>query len=231
MSLEGKKSKKTKRIMIIQKRVLVLGSAVLCMAMTSFANLITNGSFESGNFVPDANDTMSLPLGATDMTGWTVIAADLAWIGPSNPFSLSASDGSNFLDLSGYHDNAPYAGVEQTIPTVIGGQYEISLDLGLSTLYDTMPVGAVVNAGSDSTTFTSGTPSSINEWQTFTYDFTATSANTTIQIIGQVADDQSQKYIGLDNVSVQLIPEPGTLALFAGSGLIALVGWRRSRKV
>jgi hypothetical protein len=94
-----------------------------------------------------------------------------------------------------------------------------------------MPVGAVVNAGSDSTTFTSGTPSSINEWQTFTYDFTATSANTTIQIIGQVADDQSQKYIGLDNVSVQLIPEPGTLALFAGSGLIALVGWRRSRKV
>jgi hypothetical protein len=229
MSLQGKKSKKTKRIMIIQKRVLVLGSAVLCMAMTSFANLITNGSFENGNFVPDANDTMSLPLGATDMTGWTVIAADLAWIGPSNPFSLSASDGNYFLDLSGYHDNAPYAGVEQTIPTTIGAQYQLSLDLGSSTIYNTMPVGVLVNAGTDSTTFTS-TPTVQSGWDLFTFDFVATSAFTTIQIIGQVAGNQSQAYIGLDNVNVELVPEPGTLAVFAGSGLLALVGWRRFRK-
>jgi hypothetical protein len=36
----------------------------------------------------------------------------------------------------------------------------------------------------------------------------------------------------LDNVTVEIVsvPEPSTLALFSGSGLLALVGWRRSRK-
>jgi hypothetical protein len=34
----------------------------------------------------------------------------------------------------------------------------------------------------------------------------------------------------LDDISIKVVPEPGTLALFAGSGLLALVGCRRSRK-
>jgi hypothetical protein len=163
------------------------------------------------------------------MTGWTVVTAPLAWIGPSNPFGLSASDGGYFLDLSGYHDNAPYAGVEQTqnILTTIGAQYRLSFDLGTSPPYDSAPVSILVTAGSASTTFTS-TPLNVNQWETFTFDFTATSATTTISLDGQAST--GEKYIGLDNVSVVPIPEPGTFALFAGSGLLALVGWRRFRK-
>jgi hypothetical protein len=56
----------------------------------------------------------------------------------------------------------------------------------------------------------------------------ATSVTTTISLDGQASTDE--KYIGLDNVSVVPIPEPGTFALFGGSGLLALVGWRRFRK-
>jgi hypothetical protein len=206
-----------------------LGIAVFGVAVPSHANLITNGSFEFGTFVPDVNNSMSLSVGATDMTGWTVVTAPLAWIGPSNPFGLSASDGGYFLDLSGYHDNAPYAGVEQTqnILTTIGAQYRLSFDLGTSPPYDSAPVSILVTAGSASTTFTS-TPLNVNQWETFTFDFTATSATTTISLDGQAST--AEKYIGLDNVSVVPIPEPGTFALFAGSGLLALVGWRRFRK-
>ena len=59
---------------------------------------------------------------AGKMPGWTVTTANLAWIGPSNPFGLTASDGSYFLDLSGYHDNQPYAGVAATSISTVFGQ-------------------------------------------------------------------------------------------------------------
>jgi len=213
--------------MAIIKRGFTLAAAVLGVGLPAYANLLTNGSFEFGNFVPDGNDTMSLAAGATDMTGWTVENAALAWIGPANPFSLTASDGSYFLDLTGYHDDAPYAGVQQTISTTIGAQYQLSFDLGTDPTYDAAAVSVVVTGGAGPTTFTSN-PLSANQWQTFQYDFTATSASTTIELDGQASTNQ--KYIGLDNVSVVAIPEPGTLTLVAGPGLLVFAAWRRLRK-
>ena len=215
------------------KRGFILAAAVLGIGLPSHANLLVNGSFEFGNFVPAlpvTDDTMPLAVGATDMTGWTVQNAALAWIGPSNPFGLSASDGGYFLDLSGYHDNAPYGGVlqAQTISTTIGAQYRVSLDIGTSPPYDSAPVSVQVTAGSASSIFTSA-PLNVNQWETFTFDFTATSANTTISFDGLASTNE--KYIGLDNVSIELIPEPSTLTLIAGPGLLVFAAWRRFRKV
>ena len=214
------------------KRSVALAVVVLGLGLPLHAsNLILNASFEFGNFVPNGQDAMSLSAGATDMTGWTVLTNSLAWIGPANTFGLTASDGSYFLDLSGYHDNAPYAGVEQTqtIPTTIGVQYQLSLDIGTDPSYDSLPVSVFVSADAASTTFTS-TPLNANQWQTFTFDFTATSANTSITLLGQVASDQSVEYIGLDNVSVVSVPEPSTLMLLAGPGLLAFAAWRRLQR-
>jgi hypothetical protein len=170
---------------------------------------------------------MSLAVGATDMTGWTVQNASLAWIGPLNPFSLAASDGGYFLDLSGYHDNAPYAGVQQIISTTIGAQYHLSFDIGTDPLYDSASVSVMVTGGVGPTTFTSN-PVTPNQWQTFGLDFIASSVSTTSELDGQASTDQ--KYIGLDNVSVVAIPEPGTLTLIAGPGLLVFAAWRRLRK-
>ncbi len=215
--------------MAIIKRTVVIAAAVLGIGLPSHANLLINGSFELGNFVPVTDDTMPLAVGATDMTGWTIQNGALAWIGPSNPFGLTASAGSYFLDLSGYHDNAPYAGVvqAQTISTTIGAQYRLTLDIGTSPPYNSAPVSVLVTAGSASTTFTS-IPQNLNQWEGFIFDFIATSANTTISLDGQAGSSQS--YIGLDNASVVLIPEPSTVTLVAGPGLLVLVAWRRLRK-
>ena len=215
--------------MTLNARGVLLAMAVLGVGLPCYANLLSNGSFEVGNFVPDAQDSMALAVGATDMTGWTVQNAALAWIGPTNPFGLSASDGSYFLDLSGYHDNSPYAGVlqSQTIATVVGTQYRLSFDIGTDPQYDTAPVSIQAVAGSASATFTS-TPANPNQWESFNLDFTATSVNTAIQLNGLASTDE--KYLGLDNVSLTVIPEPSTIALLGGPGLLAFAAWRRFRR-
>ena len=217
-------------VMTFIRRSLVFGMAVISAAVSSHANLLQNGSFEFGNFVPSEPGSMLLSVGATDITGWTVEGGGLAWDGPTNPYGLTASDGSYFLDLTADYDHAPYGGLlqSQTISTTIGAQYRLSFDLGTDSHYDTAPVGVQVTAGSASDTFTSGVPQNRNQWQTFDFDFIATSANTSISLIGQAST--SQEYIGLDNVSLEVIPEPSTLTLLAGPGLLVLAAWRRLRK-
>jgi hypothetical protein len=215
--------------MAVFKRYFVLAMAVLGISLPAHANLLVNGSFESGNFVPNPQDAMDLAIGATDMTGWTVQDASLAWIGPGNPFGLTASDGSYFLDLSGYHDNSPYAGVlqSQVIPTTIGQTYRLSFDIGTDPAYDTAPVGVDVTAGSSSSTFLS-TPQNANQWEAFNFDFVATSATTAISLVGNAGPNE--KYVGLDNVSLTAVPEPSSLALLGGPGLLFFAAWRRLRK-
>src|SRR5271156_3332264 len=90
-------------------------------------NLVTNGSFEDGTFVPtDGDYSAILNPGSTAITGWTVINtpnAQVAWDGPTNPDGLTASDGSYFLDLTPDRDAPPYGGVTQTISTIVGASY------------------------------------------------------------------------------------------------------------
>lgn len=209
------------------KRSFILVAAVLAIGLPAYGNLLINGSFESGNFVPVTDDTMPLAVGATDITGWTIQNAALAWIGPANPFSLTASDGGHFLDLSGYHDNAPYAGVQQTVSTTIGAQYRLSFDIGTDPIYDSAAVSVNVTGIGSPTLFTSD-PLNPNQWEPFIFDFIATSASTTIELDGYATT--SEKYIGLDNVALLAIPEPSTLTLVFGPGLLVFAALRRLRK-
>ena len=211
-------------------------TVILCATVIGFAsipaqaNLLTNGSFEDiTNFVDQGNDTMTLTSGSTAMPGWTVVNDTLAWIGPSNPFGVSASNGNYFLDLTGYDDSAPYGGVTQTIPTSAGGLYRLTFDLGSATSADSSD-SINASAGSTSQLFTS-TLTGINNWETETLDFVATAATTAITLTGM---SKSLNYIGLDNVSVVLlrapsaVPEPSTLALL-GAGLAGFGAFRRRK--
>lgn len=195
--------------------LLVLTLAVVFYGQPAQAFLVTNGSFEdTTNFVANhpSDNTMTLPSGSTLLTGWTVISGEIAWIGPSNPFGLTASNGSYFLDLTGY-DTGPFGGVQQTISTV-SGQYQLEFDLGSSNIYG-IPSAITATAGSTSNIFTS-TSSSSNVWKHFTMPFTA-SGSTTISLTGSTG----QHYIGLDNVTVSAIPIPAAGWLL-GSGLVGL---------
>ena len=209
-----------------------LGAAALLLISTLPAhagpNLLTNGSFENGAFVNQGNDTMSLAAGSTVITGWTVVTDTTAWIGATNPFSLLASDGSFFLDLTNYQTGAPFAGMSQTIATTPGSTYSLSFDLGGSNRWG-RPDSLTASAAGSSATFTTALTGTNNDWTHETMQFVATSGMTTIVLQGHTG----AAYIGLDNVSVEFVsaapvPEPQTWALLA-AGLVGLAGLRRRR--
>jgi hypothetical protein len=213
-----------------------LGGASLAQAQ----NLLVNGSFEDGAFVNQGNQTMSPGVGSTVISGWTVITDATAWINAGNPFGLAASDGSRFLDLTNYSAGAPFAGVSQTFATMAGATYTLGFDLGGSNAWG-RPDALIASAAGSSAIFTTGPASATmpnNDWYHESMTFTASGPTTTLTLQGSTGFN----YIGLDNVSVELlssagpgtpdpvpaIPEPGTWALMV-AGLAALGFVRRRR--
>jgi hypothetical protein len=214
---------KLKRLLAVSITAMV---AAIGTSAAQTANLLTNGSFEdTTNFVDQGNDTMDLDVGSTAMPGWIVSGSHyLSWIGPSNPFGLTASPngGSYFLDLTGYITGGPYSGVSQTIPTQTGATYLLAFDLG-SSPQEGLQDGVEVSAGSATASFTTTNNGTQNNlWEPEALSFTATSPITTISLIG----NSGTNYIGLDNVSVVQttpVPEPSTCSMIAIGG-VALLG-------
>ncbi|HEX4740598.1 MAG TPA: DUF642 domain-containing protein [Caulobacteraceae bacterium] len=216
--------------------VLVAGATLLGLSLpgAAQANLLTNGSFEdTTNFVNQGNDTMDLSVGSTLMPGWTVVGSHyVSWIGPTNPFGLTASPsgGSYFLDLTGYIAGAPYSGVSQTITTLPGAHYLLTFDLGSSKFWG-LPDGLTASAGSASQTFTDTNPGANNNyWQSESLAFTATGTSTVVSLVGA----SGYNYIGLDDVSVVEtsgpgVPEPAVWSMIL-VGMAGVGGTLRSRR-
>jgi hypothetical protein len=210
-------------------------------AVEARADLITNGSFENTNntFVGDANHVDELSSGSSAIPGWTTTNGTFtAWIQNGNPYGISASNGSFFLDLTGYADSGTYGGVSQTFTTTPGTNYVATFDLGYGGDSGAFggPVKVTASAAGTSATFTSGsgTPNPA-VWDPETFNFMATSTSTTLNLVG--LSTTGGEYIGLDNVDVELgsggggvVPEPGTYALFlTGVGFLRYVS-RRVRR-
>ncbi len=227
------------------KRLIHAAAAAVLVCSPAFANLLTNGSFENTNntFSSQLNDGgMSLPNASTTLPGWTVFSpgqnpvANIAWVFNTNNYGLATTFGSYFLDLTGYSDQAPYAGVQQTIATTSGASYTLTyslMEVSGSNLYSG-PVGATASADATSATCGSFNPGgSGNMSEGCTLNFTATGATTLISLQGF----QGNEYIGVDNADVEavtvggptnLAPEPAmALPVLASLGLLFV--WKRPK--
>lgn len=180
--------------------VAAIGFAVALSGPAQAANIVTNGSFETG-----------------DLTGWT-LGGNSGFMGVECPGAPFAGPGDGNCDL--------FAGpvgsngtLSQTLNTTAGGRYFITFDL--------QPDGGTpsfFSATFGGTLLTSLTNPVASPYQVLHFVGVATGATTAISFAFR--DDPG--FLKLDSVSVSL-PEPGTLALL-GMGMIGLWLRRRKEQ-
>ncbi len=168
-------------------------------------NLVVNGSFEQAcGFVPRSDGVMSLPVESTAILGWTTTTAEIAWGANGNAYGPATQHDDLFLDLTGFHDSPPYGGIRQDLETVVGQRYRVTFALGANEAnsFYSGPMSVAVTAGTSTVnfTFTPDPSQATNQWQTFAFDFTASTPVTPLALVGTATRGGS--YLGLDNVVV-----------------------------
>jgi len=153
----------------------IVGAVVILASPRAMANLVLNGSFQTG-----------------DYTDWTVTQ-------DGNPTAFAVAPGYDFVESSGFDGlNYAYVGpisppdvLSQTINTVIGDNYDFSFELYHSD--ESGPPSYGFNQPDSGAQFTAsiggnllltesgGSEASIlGSWQSFSYDFEATGTTTAI---------------------------------------------------
>lgn len=179
------------------------------LATPARANLIQNGSFETGGF-----------------TGWTRSGSNLDYVvsatGTKGSVSYGPESGTYYVQFDAYVGSP--ATISQTIATTIGQNYDFSFWVGSvggtpNTMTAKFGTQTVLNISSEPDT----------AFVNYTYIVTATSASTTVSFSG--ADNPL--WMLLDNVSVAAaaapVPEPAGMAMF-GLGLLGLAVAHRRRR-
>jgi choice-of-anchor C domain-containing protein len=175
--------------------------AFLLIPTPSLANLLINGSFESGSS-PGA--FAQLPIGSTAITGWQVTRDNVDYVGTG----WYPADGSRSLDLSGTTNGA----IAQTFLTTPGQAYYVTFSLAGNPGGGPSVKSLRVTAAGTSADFSfdvSGRSAANMGWIEHTWPFTAMGANTTIEFSSLTTGNAGPT---LDNVSVNVGPPPPTPA-------------------
>jgi choice-of-anchor C domain-containing protein len=212
----------------MKKRTILLAPLFLLVSMlcigSAHANLLVNSSFEEGDFSGANNSYKRLLAGDGSLTGWTIGGTGVDWhnTGEMRPHA----DGGKVIDfnLNGGGDTGT---ISQSFSTTQGAWYRLSFSLagpqGETWFPDPRTIRVNIDGSSQTFSQAASNPTSliwgIKEWQ-----FQALSANTTLTF----SSVNGAGYWGpvLDAVSVNPVPVPGALWLFAPA-LAGFVGLRR----
>lgn len=212
------------------KTVTTVAFALAC-GTASAANLLTQGSFEAPNIVGGSYALYAT--NSTAITGWTVLGptlGDSVQLTPDNYLGLRASDGRQWIDLTGVvgYDKGVRS---DAFATMIGATYRISFDVGNYLPFGQATVGLSVAGGAEqlfTNTSLAVTSTSPMNWTSFSVNWVADTTSTRLSFLGRANGALSNNLgIGIDNVSVERlvpttpVPEPQTWSLMA-AGLATL---------
>jgi hypothetical protein len=229
----------------MEKRIMGKLVVLVCaLVVAASATPITNGSFETctgcGTLPPPAG-YINFGTGATNIDGWSVVVGniDLVYKTFWNP-----ADGDYSIDLNGLTSG----GIQTTLSVLAGTPIQLSWYGGMDP--NAYLVGAKGSVSGNLHIFDSGTgtavldqnvPFQINYtasgsvvWQLFTSGWVTPGTDQITIAFSSLEPAAPAGSYGplLDNVTYDVgnVPEPGTLSLLAGAGLVGLALLRGRKK-
>lgn len=200
--------------------VIALFAAPVAIAAPMLDPILINGSFEIGP-PPFGNHDVDIPGGSTAITGWTATGGGVDLL--EDPWDVS--DGLRAVDL----DLRSPGGIEQRFTTSVGQRYQVLFDLSGNPEGGPQVKQMRVTAGSFSEDFAFDSVGQTIDsliWQRTAFSFTASDDFTTLSF-ASLSPAGSAYGALIDNVSVDPVPEPSTLALLS---LGLAVAYRQHRR-
>jgi len=214
-----------------------LALAAFAGASTTLAvNLVSNGSFEDGTLINGQNpnndfNSMQVFDGMTNITDWTITANgnnnDVHWAQNGNGYGWVAAHGSRMIDLSGWSDRNNGAVMSQDFGAIAGQQYRVDFEIGVDsglTNNGAVSIEAGIGGTSQSTTLSLPFGWTGVYWEHRTMYFTAANNNDVVHFQGLY----NPHCIGLDDVSVEAVPEPTSMVALLAGGASLLIRRRRT---
>jgi hypothetical protein len=204
-------------------------AAMLSLSLSAHAaNIVADSGFESAGGGNEYFAGQSIDGGSWNVVTGSVFIDNTTTSNP-DPYVYA---GSNSLNLTGVNPGG-FNSISQTLSTVAGTTYVLNFwaNSDSNNLFSILINGTPL-AGSPSMIIDNGFPNSTNNtslFQDYSDVFTATSSTTSLTFEDTSTPDPLSTQTGsvmIDNVSVQMTPEPGSIVLLSsgilGLGLLAM---------
>lgn len=200
------------------KKVFIAAALLFLNTSLAQANLITNGSFETGT---NPGNYTTLSTGSSSIQDWTIESGSIDYIGTY----WSAAQGARSIDMSG---NGP-GSISQILSTTPGYKYLVEFSMGANTDGGNLYKILQVTAGSVFDDIFVSKKGPQVTWSDKYFIFTANEASTKLTFTSL---EDSAWGPALDNVRVNVNSAPIPPAVFLlATGLIGLFGIKRKKSI